>query len=115
MTHLRFTTPKHDVFTMLDGMHLLVPRIEPTFVPYEMSPPAPGPNLSTWIVPQRFSVGLGVTPQAVRIIVTDLAAAGIVLSRRGYAPPRKRPKRIAKRLAGRRGRMHYQTDKEPTP
>lgn len=102
------TIPGYTVVTTSDGMHLLVPQprvpIAVDFVPM----PMPEPVTSRWLVPQSFGSNVSVRPQ--QIVVMDPAAAGIEFhrrSRQGFAPPRKRPRRVAKRIAARGGRMHY--------
>ncbi len=110
-----YTIPGYTVVTTSDGMHLLVPQprapIAVDFVPM----PMPEPIVSRWLVPQRLGGTVPVRPQ--QIVVMDPAASGIDFrrrSRRGFAPPRKRPRRVAKRIAARGGRMHYPR-KKPTP
>ncbi len=110
-----YTIPGYTVVTTSDGMHLLVPQPRaPSAVDFV---PMPMPELATsrWLVPQSFGGNVSVRPQ--QIVVMDPAASGIVFhhsSRRGFAPPRKRPRRVTKRIAARGGRMHYPR-KKPTP
>jgi len=105
-----YSIPGYTVLRTSDGMCLLVPQpripISVDFVP--MPEPEPEPESTRWITPRQLGGVVPVRPR--QVVVLDPTAIGIKPRRRsqqGFAPPRKRPKRIAKRIAARSGRMHY--------
>ncbi len=104
-----YMIPGYTVVTTSDGMHLLVPQPRVPIAVDFASMPVPEPVTGRWLVPQRLGGIVPNRPQQA-IVVSDPAASGIEFrrrSRRGFAPPRKRPRRVAKRIAARDGRMHY--------